>query len=150
MKLMNKLIATAGLALLAAAPAFGTISTPISNLGQSAPGAWNGYYVDDTFSPAVSFTTGSDATSLSSISILAQLYGYGYGNFSLSLYSNSGSTPGTSLTTLTGSNPVGFTTYTFTDPNSTLLAADTTYWIVATDTTDSSGEGYIWNHCCPA
>jgi hypothetical protein len=145
-KMKTKLIALLALVTL---PAFGSITTPISNLNQ--PGADFGYYVDSSASPAVSFTTGSQATYLSSITILASLALTGNnprGDLVLSLYSNSGSAPGSSLTTLTGSNPNtpvnDFVPVTFTDSGSTLLAANTTYWIVASDPIADNEFGYVW------
>ena len=139
-KMKTKLIA---LLALAALPAFGSITTPISNLNQQpgSPGIVGGF-VDSDDSLASSFTTGSQATYLSSVTILASLSYAGNnppGDLILSLYSNSGSAPGSSLAILTGSNPntsVGnFVPVTFTYSGLTLLADNTTYCIVASDPT---------------
>ena len=150
----TKLIALLALVTL---PALGGMITPISNLGQTFDGGGSMVNLVGGISDiAVSFTTGSQATYLSSVTIMAGVdpsyHDDAIGNFVLSLYSNDGTIPGSNLTILTGSNPnnvvadlndfAAYSQYTYTDLNSTLLAPNTTYWIVASDR--ASGLAYLW------
>lgn len=111
----------------------------ISNLAQANGGAIT---VNNTGTAllAQSFTTGSTATKLDFITPrfdtnLATA-------FTLSLYSNSTTNPGTLIETLTGTaTPNSATTYNFTS-GGTILAANTTYWWVASAAT-STNQAYI-------
>jgi hypothetical protein len=138
MKRGNKLIVITGFAGLFALSASATVYTPISNLGQPALGTF--LAVDDTYTPAVSFTTGNEASYLSSISLSEGQFSIQFNlgqSLAVSLYNDSGGDPGSSLTTLSTSFPLnlGFqpTTVVYSDPNFTSLQANTTYWIVEAD-----------------
>jgi len=97
--------------------------------------------------PAASFTT--DATfpsyELSTI-VLSMHSGVGQpGGFSLKLYSDASNQPGLPLETLVGSShPFSAGKYTYTS-NGTVLAANTTYWIVAEASVgDAQANYYSW------
>jgi hypothetical protein len=97
---------------------------------------------------AQSFTVGSVSVPLSEVLLnLNSPTGTG-GNFFVRLYGNGGSNvPGTVLQTLTGtSNPATSGIYSFS--GSSLLSANTTYWVVA-GVTSGSGQ-YEWNYELPA
>lgn len=106
----------------------------ISNLSEANGGAIT---VNNTETAllAQSFTTGSTAMTLDFISPrfdtnLATA-------FTLSLYSNASTIPGTSIEQLTGTTtPNSSTTYDFTS-GGTILAANTTYWLVASAATST-------------
>lgn len=91
---------------------------------------------------AQSFEVGGSSMGLTSVDLLMANAANGAGSFVVQLYSNNVSDlPGTLLETLTGSsNPATAGTYNYT--GSSLLAANTGYWIVAGVT---SGAGsYSW------
>jgi len=76
------------------------------------------------------FTTGSGSGwNLESVLISAK-ENWG-SNFQVSLYSNSGGAPGTLLSALTGTPPLGsfYTINNYLDQSQTLLSANTSYWI---------------------
>lgn len=90
---------------------------------------------------ADSFTTGSSATNLSSVSLV--IFGSSGTGFSLSLYSDAAGAPGTSVESLSGNASPTSGTYSYTSGGSTVLAANTTYWVVAAGPT--SGPDYYFN-----
>lgn len=98
--------------------------------------------------PAASFTTDSSlpAYQLSAVTLSMN---YGVGNpsgFTLKLYSDSANQPGSPIETLSGSsNPFIAGLYTYYSIG-TLLAANTTYWLVAEASTgDATGNYFTWN-----
>ena len=122
--------------------------TAISNLNQpanNAPPVGGGVW------QAVSFTTQSTANYLVSVSV--SLYGplnsgipSAVGPFMLSLYSNAGSTPGTSLASLYGNSyPTNNGVYTYTNTSPVELAAGTNYWLVAASPATDLGSSYMWS-----
>ena len=111
-------------------------TTAVSNLSQTfsayvGPGV--GSSASLVFSNGFSFTTGSTANSLSSVT----LSGFGYGTsptgFSLALYSGiSAAGPSGIIVNFSGSSTLpSNTTYTYTPSANTTLSASTTYWLVA-------------------
>lgn len=96
---------------------------------------------------AESFTTGSSSTfSLADVTLLignpAPAFGGTNGGFSVSLYDDSSSQPGSPLATLSGSaNPATPGPYAYSASGVT-MSADTTYWIIAQAGTDSA---YSWS-----
>jgi hypothetical protein len=116
---------------------------PVSNLNQPTAehnGVWN------TESLAAPFTTGNTAASLSVVSVsLASANGSG-GHFNLSLYSDAGGSPGSSLAALSGNDsPTSAGTYTYTNTSPLVLSADTTYWIVASSPDATGATAFQWN-----
>ncbi len=89
------------------------------------------------YSAAASFTTGTAATSLANVTI--NLGGGSGSDFSVSLYSNTNNNPGSLLATLSG--PTAPTTsghFVYTPTSLLALAANTTYWWVASVPVSSS------------
>jgi hypothetical protein len=119
-----------------------TTFTPVSNLNQTTgeyTGVWNAQ------SLAVSFTTGSAATSLFGVSV-SMSAGGDAGHFNLSIYSDAGGSPGSSLTILSGNGfPASAGIYTYTNASPLALSANTTYWIVASSPDSTGGDAYEWN-----
>ena len=98
----------------------------------------------DGLNGAQSFTTGSRAATLNSITIKMDT-GESGGGFSLQLWSNVGGSPGSSLLTLVGdADPATDGLYTYTAP-SFLLTASTTYWAVGTVPSSGSNGLFHWS-----
>ena len=124
----------AGAILVFAAPMGASAAVVFDNLntptGFKSPqvGGWYGE----------SFTVGGSNVTLSSVELNMDTAGNSSGNFFVSLFSNGvGNVPSTLLESLAGtSNPAAAGTYTYT--GSSLLLANTTYWVV---TGVSSGSG---------
>jgi hypothetical protein len=126
-RLVSRLASLAvGIALLAT-PA-GALSLT-SNLGNSISG---GSGVLSSPLHAVSFTTDANAYTLDSVAITfpyaPQSGAFG---FELSIWSNSGIVPSTSIATLSGNSTPGLGTHTYTATGVVNLTPSTTYWVVA-------------------
>ena len=92
------------------------------------------------------FTTGSSSPSWNLDHVVLNAYNSGNtSDFTVKLYSNRGGKPGSLLSTLTGPPPSGSTANysTFTDPLTTLLNQNTSYWIVASSFA-APGDGFVW------
>ena len=92
------------------------------------------------------FTTGSSSPSWNLDHVVLNAYNSGNtSDFTVKLYSNTGGKPGSLLSTLTGPPPSGSTANysTFTDPLTTLLNQNTSYWIVASSFA-APGDGFMW------
>jgi hypothetical protein len=130
-------------------------TTAVSNLGTSdAAGTYAEIYYSSDYSSgysqsyAQSFTTGADPVTLASITLQIRnqigLYVDG-GGFTVSLHSDSAGVPGGLLAVLTGNDtPNVDGPYTYTAPPTTLLAATTTYWILASVSQTPPDKGYAW------
>jgi hypothetical protein len=116
-----------------------TAYTPISNVTQPFVSAVGVFLNEEG---AVSFITGSTPNFLVSVSVFLGLPGDG--SFALFLYNDAAGSPGSSLATLSGNSyPASDAVSTFTNSSPLLLAADTTYWIVASSP-GSVGMFYNW------
>ncbi len=138
-----KIIDTCCLIFCAATALAQSSYTPVSNLNQSTAehnGIWN------TESLAAAFTVGNTAAALASVSVsLANANGSG-GHFNLSLWSDSGGSPGSSLAVLAGNNtPTSAGIYTYATASPLTLAANTTYWIVAASPDAIGANAFQWN-----
>ena len=147
---INRIFATGLLALLSALPS--QAATIVSNLTQpnSAQGTAVFFQSPSGDDLAESFTTGTSAATLNSITLrIRRNTTDGGGGFSLQLWSNASTLPGISLITLSGTaDPLPATVGTvsdFTYTGSTALNASTTYWVVATVTQSSPNKTYTWN-----
>lgn len=127
------------LTLCAATALAQTNITAISNLGQSTFNSLPvGYEILGSTklnsAIAVSFTTGNSICYFTNASVL-MANNSGGGTFVLLLYSSVGGVPGSNLATLSGnSNPVSAGLYSYTNITPLELSANTTYWLVATNT----------------
>jgi len=95
----------------------------------------SGEGIDANGKVATSFTTGADATSLSSVTMAFEHNGFPTA-FSLQLYSNGpyeGGSPDTLVETLTGSATPGVGNYSYVSGAHTALAPNTTYWLVSSN-----------------
>ena len=128
-----------------------TFITPVSlsNLNTSGTGTT---VVDSTGGEAASFTTGGNAGGYTlesvdvRISSVTNTTGNTSGDLTVAIYTSSGNSPSTSQATLTGSNPTGAGTYTFTCPSSAncSLSPATRYHVVLT-APNTTGQGkYVW------
>lgn len=123
------------LALLAITGSVQAQTVMVSNLGEEAGGY--GAFVNDTIAGdpyvlnvASDFTTGNEAATLDSITLLFDANSSGSG-FVLSLYSAGEGQPGSLLETLSGPDSPGeANAYTYSSVNATPLEANTTYWWV--------------------
>lgn len=117
---------------------------------QTDPTISGAIFAEVTQWPAQSFTVGGTAATLDSVDVRMWQFIQGTpGNFQVQLWSNSGSNlPGTLLETLLGpTNPAANSTSTYTASGVTVLAANTTYWIVEKVT---SGDAiYAWGAQIP-
>lgn len=118
------------------------VFTPIGNLNQAFGediAVWSG------LSQAGSFKTGNTAASLVSVSVAMDSRNqFAPGNFNLALYSDASGSPGSSLAALSGNNiPQAPAIYTYTNQTPLVLSANTTYWVVASSPTTSTG-AYQW------
>jgi hypothetical protein len=115
----------------------------LSHLGSSAD---TGIGVQSDQWWAVSFETGTAANGYSLDSIQLRIAGKS-GNptgFELLLYNNNGGLPGSSLDSLSGSDPTGAGVYTFSATGIT-LSPSTVYWAVTTSSDSSlSGNSFYW------
>lgn len=141
------------LALLLAIGLLGTAQAQTVMLSNLAGTSYAGYAntrneSDGTLNTANagSFTTGSEATVLNSLSLLG-VSGSGT-DFSVELYSDSGNLPGTLLETLSGptSPTSASTTYVYTSGGSLTLSANTTYWWVTTVPTGTTAANFNSNY----
>ena len=134
-------VVLANLGLLASGPAAAQgVYTPISNLNQPYAQDYS-VSVFQNSPGAVSFTTGNTPNFFVSASINLGLPGDG--PLALSLYNDAAGAPGISLAALSGdSDPAGDAVVTFTNSSPLMLSANTTYWIVASS---SSDEGIFYN-----
>lgn len=145
----TRTVYTATLFFLALALGLQAQTVIVSNIAQSSNGS-----VPVAFFPAVgidpaqkydeaqSFTTGSSATYLNSISIFFQSGGTGNG-FSVDLHSGTSANPGTLLAPLSGSTaPTAAGNYPFTPTGQLTLSSNTTYWWVASVPADSGQIGF--------
>jgi hypothetical protein len=121
--------------------------TAISNLNQPVN---NAPPIGGSVWQAVSFTTQSTANYLVSVSVsLIGPINMGIpsapGPFVLSLYSNAGGVPGTSVATLYGNSyPTNNGVYTYTNSSSVELAAGSNYWLVAASPATDLASPYMW------
>lgn len=124
------------LALVAFATTVHAQTVMLSNLDEEAGGhgSFANYTTEEelyVWNVASDFTTGSEETTLQSITLSFDQYSVGSG-FALSLYSDGGGQPGALLETLSGSGaPNEATTYDYVS-SGTILEAGTTYWWVGT------------------
>jgi hypothetical protein len=157
-RITSALLAVLG---LAAVPTSSEAYSVISNLGNapSASSASTHYYDNSTTtdtsllfsSIAQAFTTGPDPVPLQSVTLSMASGGFGSWGFNVGIFNDSGGAPstifGAPLTAITtdGDHPAlpGF--YSYETPNMT-LAANTTYWLVASTDGDSlEYHNYQWN-----
>lgn len=124
-------------------------ATSVSNLGNIADGTYN-VFDQDNFGNrfgrdvANSFTTGSTALTLESVTLFMGNALANNGGFSLALYSNAGSLPDTNLGVIfTGTSNPANGNYTYTSDAFTLDPA-TTYWVVASVTHTAPDKSYAW------
>lgn len=128
--------AAAALAVLLQ-PSTALAAEAVSNLGENQTGQFG---VSSLLNYAQGFTTGNSglgSLTLESVVIRAnQPDGAAASGFTLQLFSNPASFGGPPIATLIGSDPSGaaFANYTFTAPPNTLLADNTSYWLVASAT----------------
>lgn len=121
----------------------------ISNLTQPADWAGNNIFVSQTWNHAVSFTTGSSATSVDNVKFMLYIWPDSSGGdrgagTHVGFYSNNSGSPGTRLSGTTDLLNPTFSagtgvadTFTFTPATTISLAANTTYWIkLSNNTTD--------------
>ena len=137
-------------ALLTATPHTASASTIVSNLANSSSGSqYINYDTHGPFGPrgqilASSFTTGANAALLNNVT-LGMDYGYSGGGFSVSLYSDGGSGPGTFISTLTGeANPGSTGLYTYTPSAALDLSANTSFYVVAAVPQTGFPGTYTW------
>lgn len=98
-----------------------------------SPGNFTYYFAGQTF------TTGSSASTLDSITLSFNDGSYSANVFQLSLWSDNSGSLGSQIEILSGeANPRIGSTYTYTSGASTALAANTTYWWVATNTSNGA------------
>jgi hypothetical protein len=130
------------LLLCAAIPARAqTTNTPISNLNQPS----SGYINVDSSLQGVSFTTGKTPSWLSSVSLSmrASTGTFNPSLFAVQVFSDSGGSPGTTLSFTSGNgDPRSSGIYTYNPLNTFQLQTNTTYWIVANEL---SPPYYEWN-----
>ncbi len=116
----------------------------ISNLGQSTSSS---AAVGPASPTAISFVTGSREALLNTVSVSMQIPQPAPGSFqpfSLSIYDDSGGSPGTSLAVLTGNSyPTNTGVYGYTNTPPLKLAANSRYWIVASAAPAS--RSYSWS-----
>lgn len=137
--------------LLALANPTSAQTVVVSNLAEASSGSLgvSSSYDEDfggasRYSRAGSFTTGSSTQYLDNIT-LAINGGSGSG-FSLALYSNSSSAPGSLIHALSGSTaPTSAGNYAYIPTATTLLNANTTYWWVASVPYVSAGQNIQFN-----
>lgn len=120
----------------------------VSNLGTGIFGYLPVHYTTSTGDiRANSFTTGTSATQLDSVTLdmFAAPTPTPSGNFSVSIYSYSASGPSTLLASLTGEeNPANEQQYTYNAGTLLTLAANTTYFVVARVPQTSPNKSYAW------
>jgi hypothetical protein len=148
MKSIMKTLAAFGGIFCAATAALAQL-TPISNLNQPTGGSYT--VVNSGQSIAVSFTTGSEPTTLTGVAIgLAgqtfEFSGDVPGPLNLSLNADASGSPGSLVTVLDGdSSPTNAAVYSYVPDTQTMLAPATTYWIVASSVTSINETGYLWS-----
>ena len=120
----------------------------ISNLTPPSGWAGNNIYVAKNWNHAVSFTTGSSATTVDNVKFMLYVVPDANGGdrgvgTHVSFYSNNSGSPGSRLSGTSdlvnpsfGSGAGGDGTFTFTPASSITLAANTTYWIKLANDTD--------------
>ncbi|MGB8369561.1 MAG: choice-of-anchor R domain-containing protein [Limisphaerales bacterium] len=139
---MRKIILTLVLLLPLMAQAQGTLY--VSNLGQAPNGS---VAVASDSWVAELFRTGTDSGGydLNSVQLLMDAALGSPNAFTVLLYSNNSNfEPGSSLGSLTGSDPAGGGNFTYTASSITLLPS-TFYWIVITSTTPLASGSYYWS-----
>lgn len=115
--------------------------TLVSNLDQTTSGSGDVYVSGfggnfTRFYAAQTFTTGSASATLASIDVSFSQMNFSNTTFSLRLFSNAGSQPGSSIETLSGSTSPSDGVFSYTSSGSTVLAPNTTYWWVASSSTN--------------
>ncbi len=135
-------------ALLATATQSSSAATMVSNLGNKNAGVLNVRFLDPNGEiRAVTFTTGATATQLDSVTLDMQVAGVTGGGFGVSIYGYSVTGPSGLLASLSGSsNPATAGAYTYTDGSSLTLAANTTYFVVASVPQTSPDKSYAWSN----
>jgi hypothetical protein len=115
---------------------------PFSNVNQ-VPAGNNGVWNAQTL--AASFNTGSVTSYLASVSLgMKSANGIG-GHFSVSIYNDTGSSPGNLLVTLSGnSTPTTTGLYIYTNSSVLALSANSTYWIVASSADAVGTNAFEW------
>jgi hypothetical protein len=148
MKSHNSAVLSAVLGLFVAAGT-GRAAVVLSNLGQTAEGYDYVTGPDSAeVSHAVQFTTGPNVGGYSLDSVRISIRNVSgttvaNGNFTLSIYNNSGTTPGSVRALLSGpSDPSASGLHVYA-ASSVSLSALTTYWVVARVTAGDST--YLWN-----
>jgi len=119
-------------------------TTYVSNLGDATTDG-EGELVSELW-VSDGFATGTSALgyNLNSVQVLLDGVYQNPSGFSISLYSQNGTQPGSSLGTLSGpSNPSVAGTYTYTASGITLTPS-TDYWLVLADTSPELS-GYLWD-----
>ena len=136
--------------------------TVVSNLSQTENGEdmsvgekdYTGYGLGfdwDNWEYATSFTTGANAGGYKLNSVTAKFAAKtgSPGGIEARIYSNSGTSPGTSLVELSGSAPDTAGNYTYTcSGTACALAASTTYWLAfkAPDAPENVNNHYNWKN----
>jgi hypothetical protein len=91
---------------------------------------------------AESFSTGSNAVVLTSVSAVFNRYANDTGTITANLLADAGAAPGTLLTTI--GTAVSASLVTFTPSSPYLLAANTRYWVQLTEPVQAGGAGVGW------
>lgn len=113
----------------------------LSTLGQSVGGEYMVYVSGSPgnftyFHAAQTFTTGASGGTLSGISVSFGTQSFSNNTFSLRLYSNGSGQPGGLIETLSGSAQPTDGVFSYASGGSTVLAPNTTYWWVASSSTN--------------
>ena len=133
---LSLLVAIAMLAFAAPAAAQ-TVTTFISNTGQTATDSSQGVR-------ATAFTTGTGTYTLSSVGIVVGTQDPGSPTPAVKIYGDTSGNPGTTLLA-TMTNPGTITeeaVNVFTAPANTMLSASTPYWVVTSNSADTRGQGF--------